>query len=82
MGERAQHFADRPRGRTHTFPNTPMVNRYTGQQKTGVAQPGKIGGDQLPAPLTLAALRSEVDGNRSEVFVDGIGIHRSPPWHN
>jgi len=76
MGERAQHLADRPRRCADAFPNAAVVDRYAGQQKTGVAQPGEVGGDQLTPPLALAALRSEVVGYRSEVFIDGIGIHR------
>jgi hypothetical protein len=78
MSERAQHLADRPRRRAHTFPNTAKADRYSGQQKTGVAQPGEVGGDQLTPPLALAALRSEVGGYGSEVFIDDIGLHRDP----
>ena len=78
MGERAQHLADRPRGRPHTFPNATVIDRDAGQHKTGVAQPGEVGGDQL-TPLALAALRSEPRGNRFEVLVNSTGIHRIPP---
>ena len=79
MGERAQHLADRPRGRPHTFPNATVIDRNAGQHETGVAQPGKVGGDQLTPLLALAALRSEVGGYRLQVFVNSTGIHRSPP---
>ena len=76
MRERAQHLTDRPRRRAHTFPNAAVIDRNTGQQKPGVAQPGEVGGDQLTPPLALAALSSEVGGYRSEVFMHNTGIHR------
>ena len=78
MGERAQHLADRPRRLADALPNTAVTDRDAGQHKTGVAQPGEVGGDQL-TPLALAALRSEPRGNRFEVLVNSTGIHRIPP---
>jgi len=76
MSECAQHFANRPRRRADAFPNAAVVDRHAGQEKPGVAQPGEVGGDQVSALLALAALRSEVGGDGSEVFRDGFDIHR------
>jgi hypothetical protein len=52
-----------------------MVDRNAGQQKPCVAQPREVGSEQLAPLLALVALRSEVGGYRSEVFIDGAGIH-------
>ena len=76
MRERAQHLADRPRGFAHTFPNAAVVERNAGQQKTGVAQPGEVGGDQLTPPLALSALRGEIGGYRLDILINGARIHR------
>jgi len=62
MSERAQHLADRPCGRANAFPNTAVVDRNTGQQKTSVAQTVEVGGDQLTPLLALAALGREIGG--------------------
>jgi len=62
MRERAQHLTDRPRRRAHTFPNAAVIDRNTGQQKPGVAQPGEVGGDQFPPLLALAARGREIRG--------------------
>ena len=78
MGERAQHLADRPRRLADALPNTAVIDRDAGQHKTGVAQPGEVDSDQLAPLLALAALRSEVGGNRLEVLVDSTGIHPVP----
>jgi hypothetical protein len=48
-------------------------------QKSGVAQPGEVRGDQLTPLLALAALRSEVRGYRSDIFVNRSGLHPQLP---
>jgi hypothetical protein len=82
-GERAQHFADRACGSRYAFPNAAVVERNACEQKPGVAQPVEVGSIELTSLLALAAIRSEARGYRSDVFVDGIDIHRdlSPFWH-
>jgi hypothetical protein len=62
MSERAQHLADRPRRRAHAFPNAAVVARNSGQQKSSIAQPREVGGDQLTPLLALATLGGEVGG--------------------
>ena len=64
MGERAQHLADRPRRLADALPNTAVIDRNAGQQKSGIAQPDEVGGDELTSLLALAAIRSKVRGYR------------------
>jgi hypothetical protein len=79
MSERAQHLADRARGRAHAFPNASVVDRNARQQKPGVAQLGEVGGDQLSPLLALPAFRCEVRGYRADIFVNLSGFHHQLP---
>ena len=75
MGERAQHLADRARGRADALPNAAVVHRNASQQKPRLAQSGEVGGDQFPPLLALTPLRGEVRGYRSDVVRNGARIH-------
>lgn len=61
-------FAEGARRLAHALSDAAVIDRHPGEGESRLAEPRKVGGDQSPPLLPLAALRGEAGGHLAYIF--------------